>query len=207
MRFCWPRWYSSLSGEKEIQLPITSRRQKAIQKLNIIIIARLTTENRPNIVSDLWRFDTTADWQMFRKDFEKCLPSPVADDALLRLQMHVTSLGYQKKGLPWFIELLDGSSKTTYRRLMGLDNPFPIPDDKQPGGRFHQFGNWTNQKKETEAKRRKKRETALAMASAGLQDESGLPQALPRNSVLGMDGWRNQPGDLILVERAVWTIC
>lgn len=46
-----------------VKLASTATRcQKAIRKRNNIIIGRLTTGNRPHIVSDSWRFDTTADW-------------------------------------------------------------------------------------------------------------------------------------------------
>ncbi len=41
-----------------------SRRQKAIKKLNNIIIARLMMYKRPNIPSNTWRFNTFANWIM-----------------------------------------------------------------------------------------------------------------------------------------------
>lgn len=44
--------------------------QKAIKKLNNIIIAKLTTSNWPNILSNIWRFDTIASWKMLKKKFE-----------------------------------------------------------------------------------------------------------------------------------------
>lgn len=108
------------------------RRQNAIRKLNKIIIARLTTKNRPNILGDSWKFDTTADWQMLGEEFEMRSADSIADETLIQLGLHVSTLGYLEDGPPRFIELPDGGTKESNRRLIGLNTTVPIPDnDKQ----------------------------------------------------------------------------
>lgn len=44
--------------------------QKAIKKLNNIIIAYLITNRRLNILSNIWRFNISVDKKMLGKEFE-----------------------------------------------------------------------------------------------------------------------------------------
>lgn len=53
------------------------------------MIGRLTTESRPHIVSNSWRFDTTADWKMLGDDPDKWPVTSIADDA--RKQPRISS--------------------------------------------------------------------------------------------------------------------
>ncbi len=101
--------------------PTSSCHQRVLQKLNNIIISRFTTENRPHIISDLWRFNTTAAWKMLGEDFDKWPVIPIADDVLDGLEIHLTSLGYLEDGPPRFVELLDGGTEEENRQLMELD--------------------------------------------------------------------------------------
>ncbi len=85
-----------------MRTPTSSSRQKVIRKLNNIVIARLTTNRWPNILSDIWRFDTSTDWKMLGKEFETWLADLLPDTILITIGMHITNLGYLEDGPPCF---------------------------------------------------------------------------------------------------------
>ncbi len=165
--------------------PTPSRRQKAIRKLNNIIIARLTTNNRPNILSDTWRFDTTADWKMLGEEFETWPADPIPDATLLALGMHVTNLGYLEDGAPRVTELPDGG---TEELDFGLDHAAAIPDnDDQPPPDLSDSEAERAKKKEEKARRRQQRKITLAQAtsSVGVGAPSAAVAGGPSSAVSG----------------------
>ncbi len=108
--------------------PTLSRHQKAIRKLNNIVIARLTTNRWPNILSDTWRFDTSTDWKMLGKEFETWPADPLSDAILITVGMHFTNLGYLEDGPPRFMEFPNGGTEELNRMLVGLDTTAVIPE-------------------------------------------------------------------------------
>lgn len=143
--------------------PTPSRCQKAIRKLNNIIIARLTTNRRANILSDTWRFDTAADWAMLGEEFDTWLVDPFPDATLITVGMHVTSLGYLENGSPHFTELPDDSTEESNRMLVGLDIAAIIldTDEQEPPPLMDSEAERANKKKE-KAERRQQRKIILA---------------------------------------------
>ncbi len=101
--------------------PTPSCRQKAIKKLNNIVVARLTTKRRPNILSDTWRFDTSANWKMLGEEFETWPADPFPDATLITVGMHITHLSYLEDRPPRFTELPDSGTEESNRMLVGLD--------------------------------------------------------------------------------------
>ncbi len=111
-----------------MRTPTPSRRQNAIRKLNNIVIARLTTNRRPNILINTWRFDTSAESKMFREEFETWPANPHSDAPLITFGIHVINLGYLEDGPPCFTELPDSGTEESNRMLVGLDTAAVIPE-------------------------------------------------------------------------------
>lgn len=61
----------------------------------------------PNILSDLWRFDTNADQQILREEFKKWSIDFIPKETLVKLNLLISILSYLEKGLPCFIKLLN----------------------------------------------------------------------------------------------------
>ncbi len=143
--------------------PTPSCRQKAIRKLNNIVIARVTTNRRPDILSDTWRFDTSADWKMLGEEFETWPADPLPDTTLITVGMHITNLGYLEDGPPCFTELPDGGTEELNRMLVGLDTAAIIPetDDQDLSDLIVSEVEQVNKKKE-KAERRRQRKINLA---------------------------------------------
>ncbi len=150
-----------------MRTPTPSRRQKVIRKLNDIVIARLTTNRRPNILSDNWRFDTSADWKMLGEEFKTWPADPLPDTILITVGIHVTNLGYLEDRPPHFTELLDGSTKESNKMLVRLDIAAIIPetDNQDLLDLIDLEAEWVNKKKE-KAERRQQRKINLAQATA-----------------------------------------
>lgn len=103
-----------------------SRCQKAIKKLNNIIIAWVTTNNWPNKLSNTWKFDITADWKMLEEEFKTWPADAIPDAILLILGIYVINLGYLEDRSPRVIELLDDGTEGLN---FGLDHATAIPDN------------------------------------------------------------------------------
>lgn len=89
-----------------VKLALTPHhRTNAIRRLNNIIVARLTNQ-RPSIISNKWRHDTSLSWQVLAEDFDKHKTEPIPDNVLVNLEMHISSLGYLEDGAPRFTEQL-----------------------------------------------------------------------------------------------------
>ncbi len=150
-----------------MRTPTPSRHQKAIKKLNNIVIAQLTMNRWPNILNDTWRFDTSANWKMLREEFETWPVDPLPDTTLIIVGMHVTKLGYLEDGPPCFTELPDGGTEESNRMLVGLDTAAVIPEtnDQDLPNLIDLEAERANKKKE-KAKRRRQRKINLVQATA-----------------------------------------
>lgn len=104
-----------------IWTPISSCHQKTIKILNNIVIVQLMTNRRLNILSDIWRFDTSVNWKILGKEFETWLADSFLYMTLVTIGMYVTNLGYLEDRSPCFMVLLEGSIKKSNRMLVGLD--------------------------------------------------------------------------------------
>lgn len=111
-----------------IYIPTLSHCQKAIKKLNNIIIARLMTNRQPNILNNTLRFDTFTNWKILEKEFKTWSADPLSNAILITIGMHVANLGYLEDGSPYFIELPDSNMKKSNRMLVGLDTAAIIPE-------------------------------------------------------------------------------
>ena len=123
---------------------------KAIKKLNNIVIARLTTNRRPNILSNTWRFDTFADSKMLGEKFEIWPADPLFNATLIIIGTNVTYLGYLKDRSPCFTKLTDNDMKESKRILIGLDTIAIIlqPDNEDLPDLIDLKAKRTNKKKE-----------------------------------------------------------
>lgn len=68
---------------------------------------------------------------MLGDDFNKWSVTLVANDILISLGMHVSSLQYLENGLSQFIELSDSGNKESNRSLMGFDKQTLFVNNKQ----------------------------------------------------------------------------
>ncbi len=146
--------------------PTPSRRQKAIRKLNNIVIARLTTNKRPNILSNTWRFDTSADWKMLGKEFETWPADPLSDPTLITVGMCVTNLGYLEDGSRRFTKLPNSGTEESNKMLVELDTAAVIPEaDNQDLPDLIDLEAERANKKKEKAERRRQRKINLAQAT------------------------------------------
>ena len=72
-----------------------------IQKLNNIVYSCLSNP-RSSVISDQWKHDTTQDLQYLTKNLDGVSAELIEDNALLRLDMHISTTGYLKEGAPCF---------------------------------------------------------------------------------------------------------
>lgn len=98
-----------------IYIPTPSHCQKAIKKLNSIIITQCMMIRRPNILRDTLRFDISANWKMLREEFEIWLADPLFNIILIIVGMYVTNLGYLEDGSPYFTEFSDSGTEESIR--------------------------------------------------------------------------------------------
>lgn len=82
---------------------ISHARTLAIQKLNNIVFFHLN--NRPNIINDKWKHNTTQDWEFFAKNFDDVTNELIANGNLLRLDIHISALGNLEERRPCFIKV------------------------------------------------------------------------------------------------------
>ncbi len=125
------------------------------------------TNRRPNILSNTWRFDTSANWKMLGEEFEMWPADPLPDTTLITVGMHITNLGYLEDGPPRFTELPDGGTEESNRMLVGLDIAAVIPktDDQDLPDLIDSEAKRANKKKE-KAERRRQRKINLVQATA-----------------------------------------
>ena len=79
-------------------------RAMAIRKLNNIVYSRLSNP-RSSVISDRWKHDTTQDWENLAKNLDGVSAELIEDEALLRLDMHISTTGYLEEGAPRFTEV------------------------------------------------------------------------------------------------------
>lgn len=108
--------------------PTPSCYQKTIKKLNNIVIARLTTNRSPNILSDTWKFDTSTDWKILEEEFEMWPANLFPNVAFTMVGMHVTNPDYLEERPLCFTELLDSGIEKSNRILVRLDKAAVIPE-------------------------------------------------------------------------------
>ena len=86
-------------------MALTSQAQAmAIWKLNNIVYSRLSNP-RSSVISDQWKHDTTQDWENLAKNLDGVSAELIEDEALLRLDMHISATGYLEEGAPRFTEV------------------------------------------------------------------------------------------------------
>lgn len=85
--------------------------QKALKKLNNIIIDWFTIRNWLYIIMDFWQFDTTIDWKIIRKNINKLLVISIANDILVSLEIYIFYLRYLENEFLRFVELLNSITK------------------------------------------------------------------------------------------------
>ena len=76
----------------------------AIRKLNNIVYSRLSNP-WSSVISDRWKHDTTQDWENLAKNLDGVSAELIEDEALLRLDMHISANGYLEEGAPRFNEV------------------------------------------------------------------------------------------------------
>ena len=76
----------------------------AIRKLNNIVYSCLSNP-RSSVISDRWKHDTTQDWENLAKNLDGVSAELIEDEALLRLDMHISATGYLEKEAPRFTEV------------------------------------------------------------------------------------------------------
>ncbi len=170
----------------------SSHCQKAIRKLNNIVIARLTTKRRPNILSKTWRFNTSADWTMLGEEFKTWPADPLPDATLITVGMHVTNLSYLEDGPPCFTQLPDGGMEESNRILVGVDTAAVIPETNNQDlpDLIDSEAEWVNKKKE-KAERRRQRKINLAkatLAGGAPSSPDASTRCFPSSPVASADG-------------------
>ena len=108
--------------------PTPSHCQKAIKKLNNIVITQLTRYRLPNIPSNSWRFNTFANWKMLKEEFKMWPVDLLPDAILITVGIYIINLGYLEDKFPCFIEFSDGNIDKLNRMLVGLDTTAIIPE-------------------------------------------------------------------------------
>ena len=76
----------------------------AIRKLNNIIYSCLSNP-RSSVISNRWKHDTIQDWEYLAKNLDGVSAELIEDEALLRLDMHISTTGYLEQGAPRFTEV------------------------------------------------------------------------------------------------------
>lgn len=85
--------------------------QKPIKKFNNLIIVWLTTSNRENILSNIWKLNIMMAWKMLGKEFITWQVNPISNTIFVTIYIHVINLGYLKNRSSYFNELLDDCTK------------------------------------------------------------------------------------------------
>ena len=85
-------------------------RTYVIQKLNNIIYSRL---NQPhlNIVTDKYRHNSSYNWEYLAKNFNIISDNPIAKNNLLKLNLHISALGYLEDGTSRFTKVIEDEDK------------------------------------------------------------------------------------------------
>lgn len=99
----------------------SSHHQKAIRKLNNIVIAQLTMSRQPNILNNIQRFDTIIDQKMLGKEFEIQPTDFLSDITLVTVGIYINNLNYLDDRLSYFMELLDNGMEELSRMLIRLN--------------------------------------------------------------------------------------
>ena len=76
----------------------------AIRKLNNIVYSRLSNP-RSSVISDRWKHDITPDWENLAKNLDGVSAELIEDEALLRLDMHISATEYLEEGAPRFTKV------------------------------------------------------------------------------------------------------
>lgn len=150
-----------------VLIPTPNYCQKAIKKLNNIIIAQLLINKRPNILSNTQRFNTSIDEKMFENEFKTLLVDLFSNTTLAIVNMHITNLGYLEDKLFCFTKLLDSGIEELNKMLLGLDTAAVIPiTDNQDLQNLINLKTIQASKKKKKVERRWQRKINLAQAIA-----------------------------------------
>ena len=86
--------------------PSSKSHINSIQKLNNIVVSRLIY-SRLSIISDRWKHDTSQDWEYLAKNYKNLIIASILDETLLRLGLHILSMGYLENGAPPFTNVIE----------------------------------------------------------------------------------------------------
>ncbi len=140
--------------------------QKAIKKLNNIIITQLITNNWMNILSYTWRFNITTDWKVSREEFETWPIDLIFDVTLRALGIHVTNLGYLEDKTPR-ITKFPNSNTVGLDLGLGFNLATAIPNNNnQPQPNLSDLETEWAKKKVEKVRRRQQRKITLAWTTS-----------------------------------------
>lgn len=107
--------------------PLTQSHINSIQKLNNIVISRLS-HPRPSVINNKWRHDTSQDWKYLAKNYNNLITALISDKTLLRLGLHILSTEYLEDGAPHF-------TKVTKHDNTGFDCKVVSDEDGEENGK------------------------------------------------------------------------
>ena len=133
--------------------------QKAIKKLNNIIIAQLTTNKNLNILNKTQRFDSFANQKILGKEFETWPTDPLSDVTFITVSIYLINLNYLKNGSCCFTEFSNRDTEESNKILVGLDKAIVIPktDNQNLSDLIDLKAKQANKKKEKNKRRRQRK--------------------------------------------------
>ena len=97
--------------------PSFQSRINSIQKLNNIVVSHLT-HPRPSVIRNRWRHDTSQNWEYLAKNYENLITALIPDESLLRLGLHISSMGYLEDGAPRFTKVTEHDNTSFDREVV-----------------------------------------------------------------------------------------
>lgn len=79
-------------------------RIQAIWKLNNYIYSWLI-RSRPTVIADRWHYNISQDWELLAKSYDNISDEQINEVTLLRLNLHISALGYLKERISHFTKL------------------------------------------------------------------------------------------------------
>ena len=157
----------------------------AIRKLNNIVYSRLSNP-RSSVISDRWKHDTTQDWEYLAKNLDGVSAELIEDEALLRLDMHISATGYLEKGAPRFTEVTGDEEMI------------------EDGGEAETVSDSEEENKKKRALRKEKRDArALTLAAARPSASASAGSAPPSASASASASAVSVPGSSALLSSAL----
>ena len=101
--------------------PLSQSHINSIQKLNNIVIFRLT-HPCPSVISDRWRHDISQDWEYLAKNHKKLTTAVISDETLLRLDLHISSTRYLENRASHFTKVTEHDNTSFDRKVFDDEN-------------------------------------------------------------------------------------